>query len=124
MLDAAGSEGCNVKGQMIVRDNDHVISCENDGVRKCLHGSESGRDTTHTSNNAYLLVNRRGDVTYRCHAAECKGKIYFLGSLPEHCRQLIAPVRQLTDEPVHVANMSVGISHEDGSAELYYPYSE
>jgi len=111
MLDAAGSEGCNVTGQMIVRDNDRVISCKNDGVRKCLHG----RDTTHTSNNAYLLVDRQGDVTYKCHAAECKQKMYFLGSLPEHCRHLIAPVRQLTDEPVHVANMSVGISHEDGS---------
>ena len=89
LLDEQGSEGCTVTDQM----KPWGVVCQNDGTRKCLHGEE----VTHNSNNAYLVINREGDVTYKCHASECQGKERHVGMLPELHRQSIEQARQLTE---------------------------
>ena len=98
LLDEQGSEGCIVTGQM----ERGVVVCQNDGTRKCLHGE----DVTHESNHAYLVINRQGYVTYKCHASECHGKKRQVGMLPKLHRQSIEQARQLTE-----SHFQPGVTH-------------
>jgi len=90
MIEAAGSKGCKVTGQMMLKGATCVVRCRNNGTRKCLHDM----NTTHTSNHAYLVIDQNGAVNYRCHASECKGKNYQVARLPEDYRQLMEQTSQ------------------------------
>ena len=82
LLDAAGSEGCQVTSHAIPTACRGVqkISCKNLGTRVCLV-SEGEK---HVNNNAWLKVDESGRVHYGCHGAGCKIKgPKYIGTLDE-----------------------------------------
>ena len=70
MLDAAGSEGCKVLGQLpdpSKKDGTTNFECRNLGKRKCL----VCEGELHEKTNASLNVDRDGNVRYWCFAEDC-----------------------------------------------------
>jgi hypothetical protein len=81
MLDAAGSEGCVVLGQLpdpSKKDGTTNFECRNVGKRKCL----VCEGEMHEKNNASLNVDRATNVRYWCFAPDChkRGPVH-IGSL-------------------------------------------
>ena len=75
MLERAGIEQCVVTGEVIWKDGYAILPLRNAGPRPCILSA----NTTHDSNNAFLVVNS-DKIVFKCQSDKCKGRSKCLGA--------------------------------------------
>ena len=75
VLERTGIEQCVVTGEVIWKDGYAVLPLRNTGHRPCILSA----NTTHDSNNAFLVVNS-DRIVFKCQSDKCKGRSMCLGA--------------------------------------------
>ena len=134
LLDAAGSKGCKVLGQLpdpSKKDGTTNFECRNVGTRECL----VCKGELHQNNNASLNVDRDSNVCYWCLAPDChkRGPVhigrlvqgpedalpstYALGRVATPFRTKLDAASTVLVEADHGATFEMEVDHKATTAE-------